>query len=208
MTTPELTTTPVAEVEVTVSGDIGGLGVSRFRFIRNDAGVLTVADCNAAGAAIRSFLQGANFYPNSVSWVIQGTVNLFEIDSALVQGSITMSSIPAAVPGTASGNYPAGMGARVNWKTSQVHGRRLMRGCTFLVPFTTTAYTGQGALTATCSGQVTGAANGYVTAMAAANLVPVVWHRPLKGTTSGGVIGNITGASVPTTPAGLRSRRH
>lgn len=207
MTTPRLTTEPVAEVSVHVIGDIGGVGISRFRFIRNDAGVLTVADCNAAGAAVRSMYNSSNNFPTGVQVQVQATVEQFDIGTGLVQPSLVMSSIPAAVVGSVAGNYGAGVGARINWKTATVVGRRMLRGATFMVPYGNTAFSGNGAVNGTAVGVVTSAAQAYIAAMATANLVPVIWHRPTAESPSGGVVGPVTGAACPTTPAGLRSRR-
>jgi hypothetical protein len=207
MTTPTLTTGTVNEVKVLVQGDIGGVGVSRWRFIRNDAGVTTVADCNAAGAAVKAFYSSAQNYPSAITFAVQATVEMFDIGSGLVQGSLVMTTVPAVVPGGAGGAYAAGTGLRINWKTSQIVGRRLLRGATFLVPTGSTAFASNGAVATTYQATVQSAATAYVAAMQTANLVPVVWHRPPVHTTSGGVVGVITGGTVSGTPAGLRSRR-
>lgn len=207
MTTPLLTSGTVNEVSATIQGDIGGKGISRFRFIRNDAGVTTVADCNAAGAAVRQFLLACGLKPSDVTWTVNPTVEMFDVGSALVQGALTMTTIPANVVGTDAGNYAAGIGVRVNWKTNTIVGRRMLKGCTFLVPMASSVFSASGAVgsgTLTSAGTAAGA---YVGALQAANLVPVVWHRPAKGTTAGGQVGVIQAWNVSTTPAGLRSRR-
>jgi hypothetical protein len=194
-------------VKVLVQGDIGGSGVSRWRFIRNDAGVTTVTDCNAAGAAVKAFYSAAQNYPSAVTFAVQPTVEMFDIGSGLVQGSLVMSAVPAVVPGGSGAAYAAGTGLRINWKTNQIVGRRLLRGATFLVPTGSTAFGSNGAVAPTYQATVQAAATAYVAAMTTANLVPVIWHRPPVGTTSGGVVGVVTGGTVSTTPAGLRSRR-
>ena len=207
MTTPTLTTGLVAEVSAIIQGDIGGQGISRFRFIRNDAGITTVADCNAAGAAVRQLILACGLKPLDTTWTISPTVELYDAGSALVQGALTMSTVPAPVVGTDSQNYAAGIGIRINWKTSTIVGRRLLRGATFLVPMASGVFSASGAVGTGTLSAATTAAGAYVGAMTAANLVPVVWHRPPTGTTSGGVVGPIQAWVVPPRPAGLRSRR-
>lgn len=207
MGTPLLTGPALAEVHAVITGDIGGAGISRFRFVRNDSTSITVADCNAAGAAVRAFWATIANMPSTVTVQVQAAVELFDPNTALVQGFLNMTTVPAPVVGGTSGAYAAGIGARVNWKTSTLSGRRLIRGSTYVVPLGSGIYTPTGGLGATQVTLCTNAANNYLAAMTTAQLSAVVWHRPPKGLTSGGLVGLITGAVVPSTPAGLRSRR-
>lgn len=207
MTTPLLTTGTVNEVQVRFSGDVGGIGLSRFRFIRNDAGVTTVADCNAAGAAVRAFLGTLSYWPTGLSVAVQAQVPMYDIGSALVQGYLTMTSIPSNIAGSSSGSYGAGLGLRVNWKTNTISGRRMLKGASYLVPVSSGAFSGNGGVNSVIANQMTGAATTYINAMTTANLVPVIWHRPLVGETSGGIVGVITSGITSLTPSGLRSRR-
>jgi hypothetical protein len=207
MATPLLTTGTVNEVRARVIGDIGGSGISRFRFIRNDAGVTTVADCNAAGAAVRALLATTTWWPSAITWSIDPAVEMFDIGSALVAGTLTMTTVPASITGTGASTFPAGVGARLNWKTATVSGRRMLKGSSYLVPMATASYASNGGVQASITTALTTAGTNYIAAMTAANLVAVIWHRPPKHTTSGGLVGPITGLSVPLTPAGLRSRR-
>lgn len=197
----------VGEVKVHIQGDIGGAGISRWRFTRNDATFLTVADATAAGAAVRAFYNSSNSFPTGVSAAVDPAVEFFDIVSALVQGTLTMSATPAPVVGSTGGNYGAGLGVRVNWKTNQTLGRRLMRGATFMIPYASAAFSSGGAVNSTVISNMIAAGNAYITAMLAANLTPVVWHRPAKGTTVGGLAGTINALAVSSTPSGLRSRR-
>lgn len=198
----------VGEIQWHVSGDIGGTGVSRFRFTRQDSGNLTGTDVAAAAAATRSILAGLTTYiPTAVSWQCQAQVNVYDINSGLVQPPWILGSIPSQVTGSGSGTYAGGNGMRLNWKTSTIEGRRLLRGATFLVPCASGAYTGSGGVIASAQSAANSGAASYLTAMAAASLEPVVWHRPLKGTTSGGLIGIIISGVASSVPATLRSRR-
>lgn len=207
MITPAVVTGTVAEVSAIVTGDIGGQGISRWRFVRSDAGPPTVADANAAGAAVRQMLLACGLKPADVAWSVNPTVELYDINSALVQGALTMTTIPAIVNGTDATNYAAGIGVRINWKTSTIAGRRLLKGATYLVPMASACFSASGAVGPGTVTSATGAAGAYLAAMGVANLVPVVWHRPHKGQTTGGIVGPIQAYKVNTMPCGLRSRR-
>lgn len=204
---PLLTVGTVAEVAVHVTGDIGGSGISRYRFTRNDAGITTVADCNAAGAAIRALYNAVTDWPTGVTWAVSPNVELFDVGSALVQGSLTMTTPPANVIGSGGTSWAAGIGARINWKTGTISGRRLLRGATFMIPLAPSAFGASGAIAGSKVTILQNAATAYIAAMNTANLQPVVWHRPLKGVTSGGTMGPVTASLVTSTPSGLRSRR-
>lgn len=198
----------LAEIQYHVQGDIGGIGVSRFRFVRQDAASITASDVNAAAAAVHGLFAAVTTQtPTAISWVCGAQVNVYDAASGLVQGPLVVTSLPGTVTGVASGNYASGVGARVNWKTSTPVGRRLLRGATFIVPFASTAYTATGAVAPAVVGSLTTAATAYLTAMTTALLYPVVWHRPRKGTTSGGLTGIVFSGVASAVPAGLRSRR-
>jgi hypothetical protein len=47
----------------------------------------------------------------------------------------------------------------------------------------------------------------YINALEGQSLLPVVYSRPKKGTTSGGVAAIVTGGSCSPQPGSLRSRR-
>jgi hypothetical protein len=54
---------------------------------------------------------------------------------------------------------------------------------------------------------VSTAASTYITAMSTAGVVPVIYHRPDKGATSGGLSAPIHVGQASGVPAFLRSRR-
>jgi hypothetical protein len=47
----------------------------------------------------------------------------------------------------------------------------------------------------------------YLAAMNTAVLEPIIWHRPAKGTFTGGAVGLVVTGAVSQTPASLRTRR-
>lgn len=208
MTEPPLNTTPVVEVQVLIAGDVGGTGISRFRFIRDDAGVPQPSDANAAGAAVKGLYTAiASVMPLTITAAVQSTCEMFDIGSGLVEGSLAMTTTPTAVTGTGSGGYAAGTGARVNWRTNTISGRRMLRGATYLVPMSSNAFTTTGGFVASTKTAVNSGAAAYIAAMVTAHLVPVVWHRPPAHTTTGGKTGPIVSGTIGNAASGLRSRR-
>lgn len=198
----------VAEVAWHISGDIGGIGVSRFRFVRQDSASITGPDVTAVATASAAFFTAVKSYlPIGCTWSISPQVNIYDSASGVVQGPLNIGSPPANVLGAGSGNYGGGTGARVNWHTSTLVGRRLLKGALFLVPLGTPGYAANGAINSTAVTTVNSAATTYLTAMTTAVLYPVIWHRPKKGATSGGMVGTVFSGVCSATPAGLRSRR-
>jgi hypothetical protein len=147
-------------------------------------------------------------WPASMTWGVQSTYTNMDVVTALVLGSPGIPSVPGPIVGSGSGSGIGGTGARGYWHTSTNHGRRLIRGATYFTPFTGVAYASNNGLTATATGTVQSAMLAYLTAISAAGLVAVVYHRPAKGTFTGGVAAPITGASCNAQPGSLRSRRH
>lgn len=198
----------VAEIDFHVSGDYGGVGVSRFRFTRQDSTGITVSDCNLAAAAAKAiFAAAVSYIPSVVGWTCQPQVNIYEVSTGLVDAPLFLTTIPATAQGSASGTWAAGSGCRINWKTSTVHGRRLMRGALYLVPLAAAGFGSTGAVLSTARTAIDAACATYLTAMAGGQLYPVVWSRPAKGTFSGGTTGIITAGISSPTPSSLRSRR-
>lgn len=191
-----------------VSGDIGGLGVSRFRFTRQDSASLTGPDCDAAAAASHGLLNAmGTFFPSSITWSCSPIVEINDHITGLVQPGLPITSLPAAVVGGGVSGHGAGLGARINWKTDTLSGRRLIKGATYLVPLNPNAFDGGGGVAAAVATDGTNAAMAYLAAMATASLSPMIWHRPPKGTFTGGLTGVIFAGQCSLTPAGLRSRR-
>lgn len=198
----------VAEVDVLITGDVGGKGISRFRFETNTGAPPLPADCNSVGAALRAFyFSMAGWLPTVCSVAVQGLVNVYDETTGLVSSPVQMSTVPGPVSGGGAGNYAAGMGLRVNWKTNVIVGRRLIKGSTFMVPLVSSAFTANGSPASSVTATLASAAATYISSTTGANTVPVIWHRPPKGTHAGGAAGHVVGSVVGTTPAGLRSRR-
>jgi hypothetical protein len=198
----------IAHIDVLSAGDIGGAGISRVWFQRSDASSPVVSDCNAAAAAVRALWGAASTYlSDDMTYTISPTVELLAHDTGEIQGLVTLSSVPSPVTGGSSSNYAAGTGFRLNWKTQSIHNRRFIRGCNFLTPVGSGGWSTSGQVASGAQSGMASAIATYLAAMATASLDPIVWHRPPKGTFSGGAVGLVLTGILSPTPASLRSRR-
>lgn len=198
----------VAVVAANVVGDIGGQGISRFHVKNTGGTTFSVTDCNAAGAAVRAWYNAMVAYiPSAIQWITQGQVTMIDEESAELQGYVQMGVTPAGVTGSGLGAYPAGNGLRVDWLTSTVRNRRLMRAGNFMVPLSSQGFTTGGQITAGAQIAQINANAALLASLTTASLALVAYHRPAKGTFVGGLAAPVTASKVPVTPASLRSRR-
>jgi hypothetical protein len=132
------------------------------------------------------------------------TVETVEATTGQVIGIVSGTAV-AAVAGSATGSLTASQGPLVQWLTSTVVGRRLLRGRTFLTPSGTSAIGSNGLVVA---GVTTAILTAGATYIASTPAQPVIWHRPVPyGTGTNGVAAVIAGVSSPAKVAVLRSRR-
>jgi hypothetical protein len=199
----------IAEISYNVQGDIGGVGISRFWFAPQTPGNVTGSQVNAAAAAARALLFAAAAYiPTPVTWTCNAQSNVYDPASGLVQGPLVVSSLPATVTGTGGNTFAAGVGARINWKTSTLSGRRLVRGALFLAPLASSGFSSAGAVANPVVTALNAAVATYLSALTTASLYPIVWHRPAKGTFTGGLQAIVFAGVCSSVPASLRSRRN
>lgn len=191
---------PILRITAQWSGFRGAPGYSNFFFRGQSA---DEEDAQAHANAVRTFLTAASdFMPAGVSISLQPTAANIDETNGNIIGEVDF------VPGvTAEGSggvsYSAASGAVVNWNTqSYINGRRV-RGRTFIVPLSTSAYDGAGDLTTSAINGLRNAAQALVEAPGPVPMV--VWSRPKGG--AAGSIHNVTSASVPDLAAILRSRR-
>lgn len=198
----------VVQTEVTVQGDIGGVGISRFTWNKVDATAPTDSDCDlAASAAAALFTAAAGVIPPNISWSVNPVFKQHNAVTGALETELTAFTLPADVVGTGTADYAAGVGMRIFWHTATVVNRRLVRGALFLVPVSKDAYAADGSLTAGSTEGTAGAANDYIATMEAGGLQPLIWSRPTTKTSADGFATSVTAATVSRTPAGLRSRR-
>jgi hypothetical protein len=198
----------VAVIAANVAGDVGQTGISRMHFIRQDLATIQPADLNSAAAAMRTFwVAAASYFANDITWSWQSSVPIIESTSALIQRYMAITSLPATVLGSATGNYAGGNGARVVWHTTTISTRKLMRASNYMVPMAGPAFTALGGLAPVVATTLQSAAVTFLNSLNSSGIALISYHRPVKGATSGGKFGIVTNATVSTTVSSLRSRR-
>lgn len=200
--------TVVMTTAAVVNGDAGGAGISRFMWATGTGGIATSAECDSAGFAAASMLGTMSPHmPASISWQIQPLFEGHLFATGTVAGLVNATTPLAPVIGGDTNPHAAGVGARGYWHTATIIGRRICRGALYIVPLSAASFDTNGNVNGTSQGVLQGAMDSYLAAMSTAGLIPVVWHRPAKGTFVGGLLADIIAATVGPKPAGLRSRR-
>lgn len=193
---------------VNITGDVGGVGISRFHWRTASSGTPTGSDCNSAAAAVYDlWFSARNQLPDNIVIEPGTVVQTFDVASGAVTNNIAVTTPGANVTGVDANSYGAGLGCRINYQTTTVHGRRFIRGATFFVPMGQNSYTTDGNINSGALASINTAVATMINAFIAAGLTMVVYGRPPKGSTTGGHMGDITAWTTPATPAGLRSRR-
>jgi len=153
--------------------------------------------------AIRSFFEAIKaLLPTSVTLVYPNTVDQINEATGAITGSYAYTPALANTTGTTAGIFSGATGAVVNWNTDTFINSRRVRGRSFLVPLSGSAFDTNGSLDDTKRGTIQTAAAALVTAGSGAF---VVWHRPTQFTS--GSAAAMTSAFVPDLAAVLRSRR-
>lgn len=155
----------VNRVRAAFSGFNGGPGVSTFYCL----------DPSAFLPLLHDFL--SNFtgsLPGTVVITIEGSGDIIDSTSGLLTGTWTAAA-PAPILGVAAGAYAAPAGVVVNWLTGTVLDGHRLRGRTFIVPLSGSAFDGDGSILTALLGGIRAAADSFI--VAAANNF-VIWHRP------------------------------
>jgi hypothetical protein len=183
-------------------------GYSVFHFRDFSAGgEPTAAQALVAVDKVRAFFDAIKVYlPAIVSVQVSGEVPVIE-DTTNTMTDIFTPAAPAVVTGTASGAaaYSAPVGAVVTWRTGVVRNGRVIRGRTFLVPLSSSAFQSDGTLGATPHSVILAAAAALRDQAGDGDLG--VYARPTAPGATDGEWAAATGHSVPDMGAVLRSRR-
>jgi hypothetical protein len=196
---------PIGRVQTILSGFPGAPGLITSYWNGAAVGVFTTADATTAVAAVQAFLTAVKAaFPAICSLQVQPTVEVMEATTGGLIGVVPATPV-AAVVGTGAGTVLTAEGPLVQWITSDVAGRRLVRGRTFLVPSINTALTSGGVVVAGVQAAIL---SGGATYIATAGPSPVIWHRPVPfATGANGSAHEIVSVGAPATVAVLRSRR-
>ena len=184
----------LARVRVVWSGTpvVGG-GVSTLYF--NEAHSGFIADIGGA------LTTGKASFPAGVTWSIENTGDLIDVETGALSGSWTDGS-NFSTSGTAAGSYSSGVGCRVRWATAGISGKRRVRGSTFLVPLAGASYDTDGTIGASTLTSLN-TAWGSLFTNSEGNLM--IYTRPVAGV--GGRAHAATGMTIPDRVSWLRTRR-
>lgn len=185
-----------------------GYTVMHFRDFGTGDGPGAALDRNAALAAanrVQAFFQAiANNLPQAVRINIEPEADLLEDSTGTLLNSFDVSG-GSAVQGTEAFSYSAAVGAVINWRTSGVREGRRVRGRSFVVPLSSSAFAQDGSLNNVARSDIQDAADALVASSGTPDLG--VYARPTGPGASDGAWFVATSASVPTMGAVLRSRR-
>ena len=159
-------------------------------------GTDATADITAFFAAIKGL------FPAALQWSVLNSGDVLDDTSGLITGTWTGTG-GAVTTSTGSGSYAAGVGAYVNWTTGAVVGRRRLKGRTFLCPLVASSGYDTGGTIVTAALSTIGTA---ATTLAGSGKMRI-WHRPPKGTFSGGTSALVVAGTVPDQVTSLRTRR-
>jgi len=172
---------------------VTGGGLSTFYF--TDGAVGQSADVEGLFYAIRFS------FPAGITWTIPDGGDTILDTTGELTGSWG-SGGGATVASAGTGDYAAGVGARVVWRTAGVNGGRRVNGSTFLVPLDVVMYGPDGTIDTGGLATLVSAADALVTAQASAF---TIWSRSVNG--GAGANQEVTSATVVDKGSGLRSRR-
>ena len=181
-------------VRVTWNGAVPGGGISTF--YTDDVVALDVSSIKTFFNAIKDLM------PGTLSLTIPNNADTIDMASGRLTGNLALTG-GGVVTGTGDANYLAGVGAFVNWNTSFVRNGRLLRGRTFLAPLTRGIASPDGTILDTVKSEIDAAALGLVAAA-----TWQIYHRPPKGTFTGGTAHLITTAQTVDRVTALKTRRY
>lgn len=162
------------------------------------------SDPSAFITALQFFYSSMSLrFPPSVTITAQPAGETIEVESGAINGAWAFTP-PAAVNGTGSTSYAAGVGARVTWNTTAITRRRRVKGSTYLVPVVGTAYDTDGTLSSATVTAIQGAAS---TLIAADGGSMRVYTRPQTVESNDGAAHAVTSATAIDRVSWLRSRR-
>lgn len=160
-------------------------GLSGYTNLHYAAPAATPAEALSAATKSRLLFAGLpTQFPSALSISPTGEARLLDETTGDLVDVVSYSG-PTPVTGSAGTvAYSAASGGAIAWPTAVVHGKHIMVGKTFLVPFALAAYSATGGMTPASLTNMGTAAEAMRTATGPTFLV---WGRPRKAKTVGGV---------------------
>lgn len=194
----------IARVRAVISGASGLPGLFTAYF-KGTTAVPSSAEANDMGARVRAYWQQLHSDLAAGTTVqVDGTVDTLDDVSGTLTGRAGMTSVPAVVTSSGTGELPPATAAGLRYITTTIFGTRILQGRSFVSPL---------ALASSTSGQPSSGlvadlnAAGPLLATGATAVTHAVWHRPSASHTGGGSA-TVTGYSADSGKLWvLRSRR-
>lgn len=155
---------------------------------------------NVAGL-VTAFTTLAPAIPTGVTITVPGTGDQIEDTTGILEDVWTAPG-GSTISCSGSASAAAGVGACVGWITGGIVAGRRLRGRTFVVPLTSTAYDTTGTITTPALGTITDFANQIIAAGGFG-----VWHRPTAPGAADGNSYGVLSARIRDKVAYLGTRR-
>lgn len=187
------------------TGFTGSPGYSNFFFGSGflDGGLLGDEAQALSDRVIEAFGEISQILPGSVNITSEPEVAIIDSDTGMATDFVNVDQDDMSGGASGSQSYSGPSGAVVTWRTADLRNGRRIRGRTFLVPLSNTAFESDGTLNSNALGFLDNFASTLMGSALTGDLG--VWSRPTGG--SGGVWATVTGYSIPDMVAVLRSRR-
>lgn len=197
----------IIRVKARWQGFQGAPGYTIFHMRDFAAAEPTVAEADAAITRVKAFFTGiAPYLPAVVQVQVENDIEVIEETTGDLVNILSAASTSAVTGGAASGSpYAAPVGAVVTWRTTVVRNNRRIRGRSFLVPLSSTAFENNGTLVSTALTVINNAATALINPAGAPDLG--VWARPTVPGANDGLWAAVSSFSVPDMGSVLRSRR-
>lgn len=173
---------------------VEGPGLTTF-FAEADGTVAIQVGAAAFFEAVKAFI------PSGTTIRIPQGGDVIDEATGVLTGTWGTSSA-TTVTATGTGNFAAGVGARVAWETGVIRNGRRVRGSTFVVPLVVGSYEGNGTL---ATGALTALQTGVTNMLVQVPTQMRVWSRPRPGLPGAAVA--VARGIVPDRVSWLRSRR-
>lgn len=200
---------PVGVIRTGWQGTTGGPGLTQL-FIADATGAsINATQAGTATAAVRTFWDAikANI-PDEITLTVSPLVDVYDTVSGNLTASVTATSSPASVTGTATVSYAMASGLKANLNTNVIQFGRRVRGGIFIVPAATSCFTSAGVVSSTVRTAINSAGASMITSLATAGCNLVVYSRPRTVPSArNGSISIVSGMETNEKGAVLRGRR-
>lgn len=159
--------------------------------------------------AVRTFFNAlTGLIPVGLTIQVPSSGDVIDETTGTITSAWSVATTPAVVTGTATGSYAGNAGAVIHWLSVGIVNGRRVRGRSFIVPITGSAYDAAGSLSTATITTLTNAAN----ALEASSFPMTIWSRPVTNavppaTNRAGSQHQVNSIRIPDLAVSLRSRR-